>query len=167
MRKWKKMTISRAVKEDWNRCADIIFDTEMGKKYYPTKDYVLKELEKSQNRDEIYVARNEDEKVHGILWYQQIGMFHTFPYLHIIAVDKDYQNKGIGSKLLDFFERQVLKECENQIRTKIFLTVGDFNETAENVYVNRGYAKICEIKGLFRKNITEKLYMKVVTKDVH
>lgn len=94
-------------------------------------------------------------------------MFHTFPYLHIIAVDKDYQNKGIGSKLLDFFERQVLIECENQIRTKIFLTVGDFNETAENVYVNRGYAKICEIKGLFRKNITEKLYMKVVTKDVH
>lgn len=72
MRKWKKMTISRAVKEDWNRCADIIFDTEMGKKYYPTKDYVLKELEKSQNRDEIYVAQNEDEKVHGILWYQQI-----------------------------------------------------------------------------------------------
>ncbi len=156
------MNIVKVLKADFEECANIIWETEMGKKYYPTKKYLLKEIEKGQNRDEIYVAEADTGDIQGVIWYQLVGMFHHFPYLHIIAVKEDWQKQGIGSKLLDFFERDALKSGKNHISTKVFLSVGDFNVEAEKLYSNRGYEKICEIEGLFRKNITEKIFIKQI-----
>ena len=94
------------------------------------------------------------------------GIFHSFPYLHMIAVKNEYQNQGIGTLLLDFFENDVLLHGKNQMRTKVFLLVGDFNRTAEQIYQKRGYQEICQIEGLYRRTITEKLMMKTVVKNV-
>lgn len=49
------------------------------------------------------------------------------------------------------------------MRAKVFLTVADFNENAEALYLRRGYSKLCEFEGLFRKGVTERLMMKMVT----
>lgn len=161
------MLIVKGTKQDLEECVDIIFNTEMGQKYYPTKKILLKEVEKGQNTDEFYVAKNDKGEILGILWYQYVGMFHAFPYLHIIAVKRIYQNYGIGSELLDFFEEDVLINGNNHIKTKIFLAVGDFNIKAEKLYLNRGYEKICEVKGLFRKDVTERILMKTITSKIH
>lgn len=89
-------------------------------------------------------------------------MFHTFHYLHMIAVKDGCQKQGIGTDLLDFFEADVLKSGTNRIRTKVFLIVGDFNKNAESMYRRRGYIEICKIDNLFRKGVMETLLMKTV-----
>ena len=160
------MSIVKAIKENFGECADIIWETEMGKKYYPTKKYLLKEIEKGQGREEIYVVKTDAGDIQGVIWYQLTGMFHEFPYLHIVAVKDKYQNQGIGSKLLEFFERDVLKNGKNHISTKVFLSVGEFNGKAEKLYVSKGYEKLCEVEGLFRKNIMEKIYVKQIVSSV-
>ena len=90
-------------------------------------------------------------------------MFHSFPYLHMIAVKNGYRNQGIGDELLRFLEEEVLRRGKNKIRTKIFLTVGDFNQNAEIFYRNRGYIELCRFEDLFRKGIAESLFMKIVS----
>lgn len=158
----EKMEIIEVKQEDLERCVEVIFETEMGRKYYPTKAALYSEVEKGMLRDKFYAAKNYNGEIIGVLWYQQEGMFHSFPYLHIIAVKRNYQHQGIGKKLLDFFEREALANGKNHLRTKVFLTVGDFNENAVKIYKARGYIKLCEIEGLFRKNIVENIFMKIV-----
>lgn len=155
------MIIVKGNSEELEKCVDIIFDSEMGKKYYPTRKSLLAEVEKGIIEDEFYVTKNFEGKIVGVLWYQKKGIFHSFPYLHVIAVSNDVQNQGIGTKLLDFFEEEAIKS--GNFKAKVFLTVGDFNGNAERLYQNRGYIKVGEIEGLFRRNITERLYMKVIT----
>lgn len=91
------------------------------------------------------------------------GIFHSFPYLHMIAVRDDLRGRGIGTELMDFFERDALENGRNKLRTKVFLTVADFNPAAEAMYEHRGYVGLCELPGLFRRRVTEKLMMKTVT----
>lgn len=90
-------------------------------------------------------------------------MFHSFPYLHMIAVREDMRGAGLGTGLMDFFEQDVLAKGRNRIRTKAFLTVGSFNSAAEAFYRKRGYVELAAIDGLFRRGISEKLMMKKVT----
>lgn len=90
-------------------------------------------------------------------------MFHSFPYLHMIAVKDGYRRQGIGTELMDFFEQDVLLLGKNRLRTKVFLTVGDFNPSARAFYLSRGYTELGELENLFRRGITETLLMKKVT----
>lgn len=158
------MDIVKVENADLGKCTDIIFESGLGEWYYPSKEMLYKQLKSGMERqDKIYVAKDSDEDIKGIVWYQQEGMFHVFPYLHMIAVKSDCQHQGIGRKLLDFYEYDALISGYNRLRTKVFLTVGDFNTYAERMYLNRGYVQIGEINDLYRKRTTEKLYMRIVT----
>lgn len=90
-------------------------------------------------------------------------MFHSFPYLHMIAVRDGCQNQGAGGELLRFFEEEALRNGRNPICTKVFLTVGDFNPKAAAFYRNRGYKEVFTFENLFRKGIAETLLTKIVT----
>lgn len=72
--------------EDLDECVELIFETEIGRRYYPTKDALQLEVEKGMTKDEFYNAKDYNGEIIGILWYQQEGMFHSFPYLHMVAV---------------------------------------------------------------------------------
>ena len=157
------MKISKATSADLDSSVALILTTEMGKKYYPSAKMLYSEMATGLKEDELYVLKAEDGTVAGVLWYQLHGIFHSYPYLHIIAVSAEYQGKGLGKKLLSFFENEALSHSSNSLRTKAFLTVGDFNRHAEEVYIRKGYVKVGELEWLFRRNITEKLYMKIVT----
>ena len=159
------MPILQAKLSDLKECTDIIFFSELGKKYYPRRELLEKEMCQGMERDKVYVYKTEDTEcgVLGVVWYQPEGIFRSFPYLHMIAVKNGFEHQGIGRALLDFFEADVLKSGNNHIRTKIFLTVGDFNQRAEEIYRQRGYKEICELPDLFRNKITEKLFMKIVS----
>lgn len=156
------MNIARASSADLDACVALILTTEMGKKYYPAAQMLRSEMERGLNEDELFVLKDGDS-VEGVLWYQLHGIFHSYPYLHIIAVSAKHQGQGLGKKMLAFFEKDALEHSNNHLRTKAFLTVGDFNRHAEDVYIRKGYVKVGELEGLFRRNITEKLYMKIVT----
>lgn len=164
-------SIVRAEIDDLEQCVDILFESELGRNYYPRRELLEIAVKKGLDEDKIYVKKDPEggessgAEVVGVIWYQLEGIFHTFPYLHMIAVKEGHYRKGIGTELMDYFEQDVLFSGQNHLRTKVFLTVADFNEAAENLYLRRGYSKLCEIKGLFRKGVTEKFMMKIVTAD--
>ncbi|WP_321016190.1 GNAT family N-acetyltransferase [Hungatella effluvii] len=39
------------------------------------------------------------------------GCFHSFPYLHLIAVKEEYRGQGIGRKLIDYLENVVCADA--------------------------------------------------------
>ncbi|WP_242960832.1 GNAT family N-acetyltransferase [Clostridium peptidivorans] len=92
----------------------------------------------------------------GFIWFILDGIFHSFPYLHIIAVKEESRKHGIGKKLLKFFEDICFKDY-----TKLFLVVADFNPDAKILYERIGYIEVGSIPNLYREGITEYLMMKL------
>ena len=114
--------------------------------------------------DCVFVDKSMDgNTIQGVIWYQREGLFHTFPYLHMIAVHDDCKHKGVGSILMDYFEQDSLRYGKNKMRTKVFLLVNELNTNAQKFYLNRGYEEVGRLDSLFRKGVTEKLFMKKVT----
>ena len=89
------MAIVKAKLDDLDPCVDILFIPEMGQLYFPKKELLRSEMEKSINTDEIFVEKSpQDSKILGVIWYQRDSLFHSFPYLHMIAVRGDCRNQG-------------------------------------------------------------------------
>ena len=132
--------------------------------YFPKKEHLRDELQKNMKKDCIYVDKSEESGiVQGVIWYQREGLFHAFPYLHMIAVRSDCRNGGVGTRLMDFFEQDSLTAGSNRMRIKAFLLVSDHNHNAQRFYQSRGYEEIGCFESLFRKGVTERLLMKKVT----
>jgi len=89
------------------------------------------------------------------LWVILNGIFHSFPYIHIIAVKRENRGQGIGKILLKFVEDVYYKNY-----SKLFLVVADFNPSAKRLYERIGYSAIGDIPNLYRNGITECLMMK-------
>ena len=83
------------------------------------------------------------------------GAFHSFPYLHLIAVKEEYRDMGIGKALLDYSEW-----IASELADKIFLVVADYNPEAKGFYKRNGYQQLGEIPNLYRPGITEYLMTK-------
>ena len=95
------------------------------------------------------------EKCVGFTYIIPKGAFHSFPYLHIIAVKEEYRNKGIGKALLDYSEKIAYEMAD-----RFFLVVGDYNPDAKRFYERNGYQQVGEIPNLYRLGITEYLMVK-------
>ena len=150
--------------EDLSQCIDILFVPEIGQLYFPKRELLEAELKKSMLSDCVFVDKSMDgNTIQGVIWYQREGLFHTFPYLHMIAVHDDCKHKGVGSILMDYFEQDSLRYGKNKMRTKVFLLVNELNTNAQKFYLNRGYEEVGRLDSLFRKGVTEKLFMKKVT----
>lgn len=163
------MTIIKANQMDLEPCVDIVFSSVLGQTYYPLRDLMREAVERGMQSDEIYLAKDKNMRgadrnldICGLIWYQRDGMFHSFPYLHMIVVKDECRGQGIGTGLMDFFEQDILRNGKNRLRTKAFLTVADFNSSAEKFYRDRGYVRLAEFENLFRRGITETLMVKNV-----
>ena len=99
-----EITIVKGSMDYINDCEDALLNSELGIRYFPKKDSALKTLEDGINKEEIYVALDINHNCMGFIWFLLEGAFHSFPYLHIIAVKKENRKLGIGKKLLEFFE---------------------------------------------------------------
>ena len=95
------------------------------------------------------------EECVGFTYIIPKGAFHSFPYLHIIAVKVEYRNKEIGKALLDYSENIA---CE--IADKLFLVVADYNLDAKRFYERNGYQLVGRIPNLYRPGITEYMMAK-------
>lgn len=68
-----------AQEKDLAELAAMIFDSELGRKYYPTEKTLLEKMQAAcQNSDRIMVVR-EKEKICGMLWFQMKGAFGMYP----------------------------------------------------------------------------------------
>ncbi|BAT72062.1 ribosomal-protein-alanine N-acetyltransferase [Thermosulfidibacter takaii ABI70S6] len=83
-----------------------------------------------------------DGKVVGfvVLW-----IMSPEAYLANIAVDPDYQGKGIGSTLL----REVVRICEEEMVSSLVLEVRVSNKSAINLYKKFGFEMVGVRKGMY------------------
>lgn len=146
--------------DDISEVAEMVFASEIGRKYYPVKSVLENLLTKGIESDRIY-KMIYDGKIIGLLWFVESGAFYMYPYLHLIFVKEGYRNLGIGKQMLDYFEYCALNSSDTKkLRTKVFLVVGDWNNGAERFYKRSGYEPVGTLPKLFRKNINELLMMK-------
>lgn len=138
-----------------NDCEDALVNSELGKRYFSIEGSARKQLEEGISKGEIYVAIDDNNSFKGFIWVILNGIFHSFPYIHIISVKSEERGKGIGKILLSFVEELYLEKY-----SKMFLVVGDFNSDAKRLYEKIGYTLIGDIPDLYEKGITETLMMK-------
>lgn len=136
-------------------CELALINSELGRTYFYKQGSARKALEEGLLKQEIYVAIDENQKCVGFVWFSFVGIFYSFPYLHIIAVKEENRNQGIGRKLISYFENICFENDD-----KLFLVVADFNTDAKRLYEKIGYVEVGSIPSLFKTGISEHLMMK-------
>lgn len=135
-------------------CEQALLQSELGTAYFTAEGSAQRALEEGFLKGQIDVAIDDTGSCVGFMWCIENGVFHSFPYLHIITVKSECRGQGIGSLLLDYFEKQ-------SDSSKLFLVVADFNTRAKALYERKGYVQVGALPNLYREGITEYLMMKV------
>jgi ribosomal protein S18 acetylase RimI-like enzyme len=144
--------IIKGTSEHLKDCEEALLKSDLGKHYAQREGVARKAIEEGLDQGNLYVAIADDICT-GFIFYTPNGAFHSFPYLHLMAVKEEYRSKGIGKLLIEFFEK--LSDSD-----KFFLIVADYNPNAKRLYENIGYHKVGEIHGLYSEGITEYIMMK-------
>lgn len=150
------MTITQAQMAHLEDCKAALLDSKLGQVYFTVEQNAVATLTEGITKGEVFVAIDEAGACVGFIWFIEDGAFHSFPYLHIIAVKAAYRGMGIGKKLIQFFEETVFTD-----HSKVFLVVADFNPEARRLYERLGYRQVGVIPGLYREGVTEYLMMKM------
>lgn len=140
-----------------NDCKMALRNSDLGRVYFSDEEKATQAIVEGITKGEISVAINNEGICLGFIWFILNGAFHSFPYLHIIAIKEEFRNFGIGKKLLDYFEQVISKG-----RPKVFLVVADFNPKAKHLYQSIGYQEVGIIPNLYKSGVTEYLMMKEV-----
>lgn len=150
-----EITIAPAGLTHLDDCLAALLKSKLGEEYFPSAEKALSALTEGIARNEMFVALAATGECVGFIWFIENGAFHSFPYLHIVAVKEAYRSKGIGKKLLAFFEESTFTHCG-----KVFLVVADFNPEAQRLYEAWGYQQVGVIPDLYKKGVAEHLMMK-------
>lgn len=135
-------------------CEEALLHSSLGENYFSIEGSAKNAILEGIGQGDLYAAFADGECA-GFFYLIPKGAFHSFPYLHIIAVKESYRGKGIGTALLGRLE-----EIAFETANKIFLVVADFNPDAKRFYEANGYRQAGEIPSLYRPGITEYLMMK-------
>ena len=141
------ITFAKGNEQHLKDCKDALCQSTLGERYFS-----------SPASAEIAILegiRHIGEECVGFTYIIPKGAFHSFPYLHIIAVKEEYRNKGIGKALLDFSENIAYEMAD-----KFFLVVADYNPDAKRFYERNGYQQVGEIQNLYRSGVTEYIMAK-------
>lgn len=136
-------------------CKAALLNSKLGEVYFTSEEKAHSALTEGITKEEVFVAVNERGEYLGFIWFILNGAFHSFPYLHIIAVKEGFRGMGIGKKLLHFFEETVFTNW-----SKVFLVVADFNPEAKRLYQSLGYRQVGIIPSLYKEGVSEYLMMK-------
>jgi ribosomal protein S18 acetylase RimI-like enzyme len=149
------IAISRADESHLRDCVAALENSELGRIYFPSEEKALASLAEGAAREEVFVALDGAGECLGFIWFILGGAFHSYPYLHVIAVKREHRGEGVGKELLRFFEEGVFENS-----SKAFLVVADFNPDARRLYERLGWRQVGAIPGLYREGVTEYLMMK-------
>jgi ribosomal protein S18 acetylase RimI-like enzyme len=149
------ITIAKADRQHAEDCQAALQNSRLGEVYFPTQEKARAAISEGITKGELFVALDETGACLGFIWYILNGAFHSFPYLHIVAVKEACRGLGIGQALMAYFEESVFAGC-----SKVFLVVADFNPEAKRLYERLGYRQVGEIPGLYKEGVTEYLMMK-------
>jgi ribosomal protein S18 acetylase RimI-like enzyme len=150
-----ELSIVKGSLQHLTACAEALFDSEIGSIYFSPKERALAFLSEGLTKEEIYVALDTKGGCLGYIWFTLTGAFSRFPYVRNIAIKKSYRGKGIGRKLLSFFEEKGFNASPT-----VFLLVSNFNTKAQKFYREMGYQEVGRIPDLVRRGVTEHIMMK-------
>ena len=139
-------------------CMDALCRSVLGEKYFSSPGSAENAILEGLQKGNLYVVLI-GEKCVGFTYIIPKGAFHSFPYLHIIAIKEEYRDRGIGKALLDYSER-----IASEMADRLFLVVADYNPEAKRFYERNGYQQVGEIPNLYRHGITEYLMAKNLIK---
>ena len=155
----KEITFAKGNELHLKDCRDALCQSALGERYFSSPGSAEDAILEGIRQENLYVAFSGEECV-GFTYIIPKGAFHSFPYLHIIAVKEGYRNMGIGKALLDYSEKNA-----HEMADKIFLVVADYNPDAKRFYERNGYKQVGEIPNLYRPGATE--YMMVKDLDLN
>ena len=90
-----------------------------------------KEFRKKVENKEGYILLN-DNKAIGLLRYN--FFWDNIPFCTMLLIDKNFQNKGYGKKMMEFWENEMKLQGH-----KIVLTSTQVDEKAQHFYRKLGY----------------------------
>jgi ribosomal protein S18 acetylase RimI-like enzyme len=102
----------------------------------------------------IHGAIGPDGAILGFLASAENGVGFE-PIIEFLCVDEHFRSRGIGTKLISFFEEQLFPGADN-----LFLFVSDINPKAIRLYVRLGYAQVGALPNFNLEMQTEFLYRK-------
>jgi ribosomal protein S18 acetylase RimI-like enzyme len=106
---------------------------------------------------EVYVAlpADDSDEVLGFVVLVMRGAF--IGYIRTLAVRERYRGGGVGSSLIAFAERRILRETPN-----VFMCVSSFNPRARALYERLGYSVVGELTDYIVRGHSEWLLRKSV-----
>ncbi len=103
---------------------------------------------------EVYLARDEI----GLAGFVILCMTGAFVgYIQTICIDPSRRGQGLGSRLVEFAERRILKVSPN-----VFMCVSSFNLDARRLYERLGYRVVGELTDYIVRGHSEFLLRKTV-----
>jgi len=148
------MEIRRGSLENLEECESCLADSKLHDIYFTDSEYKRKYLIEAIDKKELFVLIDEDV-CKGFTRIDLTGAFSRFPLMRVIAVKKEYRNRGFGQKLLKHYEEIGFSRSD-----KIFLLVSDFNKSAYRLYRRIGFKRLAKIPHLLKKGVAEYVMMK-------
>lgn len=150
-----EISIVKGTVKHLTECTEALVDSEIGTVYFPSEQIAQAFLQEGLTKGEVFVALDEHGDCVGYIWFALGGAFYKFPYVLNIAIKKELRRRGIGKRLLSFFENKGFEKA-----SKLFLLVSDFNVEAKKFYQDRGYKEVGLIPDLIREGVAEYIMMK-------
>ena len=150
----REITFAKGDEQYLKDCKDALLRSALGENYFSSPGTAESAILEGIRRGNLYIALIGEECV-GFAYIIPKGAFHSFPYLHLIAVKEGYRDTGIGRALLEYSER-----IASEMADRLFLVVADYNPDAKRFYERNGYRQVGEIPDLYRQGITEYLMAK-------
>jgi ribosomal protein S18 acetylase RimI-like enzyme len=108
---------------------------------------------------EVYVAlepsADDEPRVAGFTILVMQGAF--IGYIQSVAVRGDCRGRGIGTALIEFAERRILRDSPN-----VFICVSSFNPDARRLYERLGYSVVGELTDYIVRGHSEILLRKTI-----
>jgi ribosomal protein S18 acetylase RimI-like enzyme len=133
-------------------CAQMMINSEPWITLGRTYEEAVKRL--TDPSREVYLAVARDEIIGFIIIHMQ-GTFTG--YIQTIAINPEWRNKGVGSRLIAFAEKRIFSE-----RPNVFLCVSSFNKKAQKLYRRLGYQKVGALKDFIVSGHSEILLRKTI-----
>jgi len=149
------VSIVKGTLERLEECTDALLNSEIGAVYFSQEQRARAFLQEGLSKGEVFVALDEHRNCVGYIWFTLDGAFYKFPYVLNFAIKKDLRGRGIGKKLISFFEDKGFERA-----SKLFLLVSDFNVRAKKFYQDIGYQEVGLIPDLIKEGVGEYIMMK-------
>ncbi len=146
----KDLTIRKATENDFDSILNLAsqlykteqpFDRNIKDGYYQTVTGRKELLKSIKSRKRIFlvamIKNNVVGYVNGYIYDKEDVYIKKVAYLDQISVDKNYKQKGIGTKLIDEFTNKVKKKGAEYIKLNAF----EDNEPAIKLYGKKGFDK--------------------------